>query len=59
MGTITCGGIRGIDDADGAAEDESKYEVSLIACGDVEVRGLDIGKFAGPGDRSGAVEAVC
>jgi hypothetical protein len=64
IGTITCGGMRGIDDADAAAEDDSTREVSLVVCGDVEIRGVDvacvaIGKFAGSEDRSGAVEAAC
>jgi type 1 fimbria pilin len=50
--------MRGIDEAEGVAEDGSTCEVSLVACGDVEVKGVYVEKFAGSGDRSGAVEAV-
>ncbi|SRR5216684_3876566 len=57
IGRITDAGIEGIDDAEGAVEDGS----SLVACGEVEVEGVDVGcaSLAGSGDRSGPVEAVC
>jgi hypothetical protein len=53
--------MRGIDDAEDAAEDGSTSGVSLVACSDVEVEvKVDVGCApigAGSGDRSDAVKS--
>ena len=58
IGTITDAGMRGIDDAEDAAEDGSTCGVSLAACSDVEVK-VDVSCAAigaCSGDRSDAVK---
>jgi hypothetical protein len=60
IGTITDAGMRGIDDAEDAAEDGSTSGVSLVACSDVEVEVKVVGCApigAGSGDRSDAVKS--
>lgn len=43
IGRITDAGMAGIDDTEGTAEDGSTCEVPLVACIDVEVKGVDVG----------------
>ena len=43
IGRITDAGMAGIDDTEGTVEDGSTCEVLLVACVDVEVKGVDVG----------------